>query len=683
MKNLSFQEALDRALVLRHTIEEHQYRYYAQDDPAISDQEYDGLFKELQGLEASYPDLVTPDSPTQRVGGVVSSSFRSVPHLQPVLSLSNAFSPQDVAAFFARVSEQAKGAQAAFVVEPKIDGLSVILRYNQGILDLALTRGDGRNGEDVTQNVRTVKAIPLKLRLEKGEAAPEFLEVRGEVFLPREDFRKLNEGREERGLSVFANPRNAAAGSLRQLDPKITAERPLRALFYEVRQINGNRRGAVDTEMEMLGMIGEMGLPVPEYVLCHTLDEILRQIEIWDEKRHKLGYDTDGIVIKLDSHVLGRTIGATAHSPRWQIAFKFPAEQVETRVLDIIIQVGRTGVLTPTAILEPVRVSGSTVSRATLHNEDIIKERDVRIGDHVILQKAGEIIPEIVSVLKDRRKGDENEFAMPDNCPVCGTQVVRLPGEAARRCTNLTCPAQLREKLIHFASRDAMDIRGLGPAMVDALLAADLVKDAGDLYSLTVDDLRTIPRQGEKSSQNLAEAIAASKTRPFPRVLYALGIRHVGQKASEVLAERFGNLDTLMSATADEIQSVPDIGPETAKAVISSRSQAGMEQLMSKLKNAGVRGVLDTCSQKVSQDGPLSGKTFVITGTLAGVTRGEAEEVIKGLGGKVSSTVSKNTYAVIVGENPGSKLQRANALGVKVVDWDGFKEDYAVWGGHR
>ncbi len=681
MKEMSFQKASDRALVLRHTIEEHQYRYYAQDDPTISDQEYDELFKELQGLEAKFPELVTPDSPTQRVGGMVSSSFRSVPHLQPVLSLSNAFSPQDVGAFFTRVKEQAKGAGVAFVVEPKIDGLSVILRYSRGLLDLALTRGDGRNGEDVTQNVRTIKAIPLRLRSKKGEAVPDFLEVRGEVFLPREDFKELNENREEKGLSVFANPRNAAAGSLRQLDPKITSERPLRALFYEVRQVSGSGSGALDTEMEMLSMIGQMGFPVPEYVLCRTLDEILRQIEIWDEKRHKLGYDTDGIVIKLDSHILGRAIGATAHSPRWQIAFKFPAEQVETRVLDIIIQVGRTGVLTPTAILEPVRVSGSTVSRATLHNEDIIRERDVRIGDYVILQKAGEIIPEIVSVLKEKRKGGENEFSMPDNCPVCGTPVVRLPGEAARRCTNLTCPAQLREKLIHFASRDAMDIRGLGPAMVDALLDADLVKDAGDLYSLTAIDLRTIPRQGEKSSQNLVEAIAASKARPLPRVLYALGIRHVGQKASEVLADRFGNFDTLMSATAEEIQSVPDIGPETAKAVVSSRAQAGMEQLVAKLKKAGVQGVQNTGVKEKPEGGALSDKTFVITGTLPGVTRGQAEEVIKGMGGKVSSTVSKKTYAVIAGENPGSKLQRADALGVRVLNWDEFKADFLVQGG--
>ncbi len=675
MKRLSPEEASERAVRLRQEIREHQYRYYALDNPLISDQEYDKMVLELQELEARFPELVTPDSPTQRIGGVVSAAFRSVPHLQPVLSLSNAFSQGEVRAFHQRVWESVPEAQLQYVVEPKIDGLSVILRYQDGLLSLGLTRGDGYTGEDVTANVRTVRAIPLKLRTSSQGTSPEFLEVRGEVFLPRQDFGRLNQEREEKGLPAFANPRNAAAGSLRQLDPRVTAERPLGALFYEIRSKSRGDSGSLSTktEVEVLKVLKGLGFPVPEYTLCSSLDELLEEILVWEEKRHSLPYDTDGIVLKLNDLELGQRMGATAHSPRAQLAFKFPAEQVETKVLDIIVQVGRTGVLTPTAILEPVRISGSTVSRATLHNEDIVRDKDIRIGDYVILQKAGEVIPEIVSVLKEKRTGNETAFTMPQRCPVCGSDTVRLPGEVARRCTGVACPAQVREQLIHFASRDAMDIRGLGPSMVDALLSAGLVKDAGDLYSLTVEDIRKIPRQGEKSSENLVGAIKASRNRPLAKVLYALGIRHVGQRASQALADEFGSFDALMSADPQEIESVPDIGPETARSIVSARNQESMETLITKLKKAGVAGVLDVAFAEAATEGPLFGKTLVITGTIPGMTRSQAEDLVRELGGKVSSSVSRNTYAVIAGDDPGSKLDKARTLGVRVMTSQEFK----------
>ncbi|HHW27634.1 MAG TPA: NAD-dependent DNA ligase LigA [Firmicutes bacterium] len=659
------QKAEERARELRQEIREHQYRYYVLDRPTISDAEFDKLYRELEAIEKQYPDLVTPDSPTQRVGGAVSGAFRAVPHSSPVLSLANAFDDSDVMAYYQRVRSSSRPEDApGFVVEPKIDGLSVILRYENGILALGLTRGDGITGEDVTQNVRTVRSVPLALR----PGYPPLMEVRGEVYLPREDFARLNKEREEAGLSVFANPRNAAAGSLRQLDPSVTAQRPLRALFYEIRgDVN------LSTEVEVLSFLKDMGFPVPEYDLCYSPDELLSAISVWDEKRHRLTYDTDGIVIKVNDRRLFSRLGATAHSPRGHIAFKFPAEQVETKVLDIIVQVGRTGVITPTAILEPVRVSGSTVSRATLHNEDIIRELDVRIGDTVVLQKAGEVIPEIVKVLKEKRTGEEREFRMPEVCPSCGSQAQRFPGEVAWRCTSATCPARLREQLIHFASRDAMDIRGLGPAMVDALLESGLVKDAGDLYFLTVDDLRRLPRMGEKSAANLISSIQASKDNPMAKLLFALGIRHVGLRLSQTIAEQFGSMDAFMNATPEELSQVRDIGPETVRAIEAARSQESLRRLLDKFRKAGLRGMQDAAKEE-PVEGPLSGKTLVITGTLPGMTRKEAEELVARLGGKVSSSVSKNTYAVIAGESPGSKLQKARELGVKVMSPQEFLE---------
>ncbi|MGE5580819.1 MAG: NAD-dependent DNA ligase LigA [Bacillota bacterium] len=675
MKDLSDREILERLESLREQVREHQYRYYVLDNPTITDAEYDALYRELERIEAEHPNLVTPDSPTQRVGGQVSTAFRSVPHTKPVLSLSNSFTEDEVRAFHRRIREFAgDDRRLSYIVEPKIDGLSVILRYEGGGLSLALTRGDGLTGEDVTRNVRTVKAIPLQLRSLDLSGPPSFLEVRGEVYLPKAEFAKLNEERDALGLPTFANPRNAAAGSLRQLDPKITAERPLRALVYEVREAVDSQGTPMvwQTEEETVAKLKALGFPVPPYDLCGSLDELLARIPEWESKRHNLPYDTDGIVVKLNDRVLGESMGATGHSPRSQLAYKFPAEQVETRVLDIEITVGRTGVLTPTAILEPVRVSGSTVSRAVLHNEDVLREKDVRIGDVVILHKAGEVIPEIVSVVKEKRTGQEREFVWPKKCPACDADAVRLPGEAAYRCTGMACPAQVREHLIHFASRDGMDIRGLGPAMVDSLIAAGLVKDAGDLYGLTKEQLASLPRMGEKSAENLLDAIRGSTDKPLARLLYALGIRHVGQRTAETLADRFLSLDSFLAATPEELSEVPDVGPETVRSIEISRSQESMKDLVRKLKSAGVKAATETATRTAEEGGPLAGKTVVVTGTIPGMTRTEAEQRIRELGGKPSSSVSKSTYAVVVGESPGSKAQKARELGIRIIDAEEF-----------
>lgn len=677
MKELSDQETKERLLALRREVREHQHRYHVLDNPSISDRAYDSLYHELEEIEKNHPELVTPDSPTQRVGGQVSTVFRSVPHRKSVLSLANSFAEDEVRAFDRRIDDFAgTGAPRAYVVEPKIDGLSVILRYEAGSLALGLTRGDGLSGEDVTRNVRTVRAIPLTLMASDHSRLPAFIEVRGEVYLPKDDFAKLNEDRELEGLTTFANPRNAAAGSLRQLDPRVTAGRPLRALFYEIREAvdSSGIPVALPKEQDVLSSLKELGFPVPVFDVCQSVDDLVARIPEWEEKRHKLPYDTDGIVIKLDDRALGESMGATGHSPRWQLAFKFPAEQVETKVLDIEITVGRTGVLTPTAILEPVRVSGSTVSRAVLHNEDVIREKDVRVGDTVILQKAGEVIPEIVAVVKTKRSGSETEFVWPSKCPACDADVVRLPGEAAYKCTGVACPAQLREYLIHFGSRDAMDIRGLGPAMVDALLGANLVKDAGDLYFLTLEGLSGLPHMGEKSAENLLKSIGGSKDRPLARLIYALGVKHVGQRSAAVLAERFPSLDAFLSATPEELSQVPDVGPKTVRSIESSRSQPSMRDLIAKLKDAGVRAAVETESREpaVPTDGLFAGKTLGVTGTIPGMTRSEAEERVRELGGKVSSSVSKSTFALVVGDSPGSKVDKAKQLGVRIIDAEEF-----------
>ncbi|MGB4168582.1 MAG: NAD-dependent DNA ligase LigA, partial [Tepidanaerobacteraceae bacterium] len=534
---------------LRELINHHNYLYYVLDNPQISDAEYDKLMRELIDLESQFPELVTPDSPTQRIGGEPLPAFERVTHREAMISLADAFNEGELRDFHRRVVA-AVGEQVEYVVELKIDGLAISLTYENGILVTAATRGDGTVGEDVTQNVKTIKSVPLRLNLPPDKTPP-LIEVRGEIYIPKEDFLKLNQEREDMELPTFANPRNAAAGSIRQLDPKIAAQRPLSTFMYGI----GYREGIeFESHYEVLEFYKTCGFRVNPYIkLFKSFDDVVAYCMSWREKRDSLPYEIDGMVIKVNSLLQQQILGSTTKNPRWAIAYKFPAEQKVTVIEDIIVSVGRTGILTPNAVLRPINIAGSTVSRATLHNEDYIKEKDIRIGDSVILQKAGDIIPEVVEVIKERRTGREKEFKMPNRCPECGSETVRLPGEAAHRCTGVACPAQIRRSIIHFASRDAMDIRGLGPAVVSLLLSAGLVKDASDIYFLKREDLIPLERMGEKSADNLIKAIQDSKKQPLSRLIYALGIPFIGSKASFLLAEALGSMDKLQTATYDEL----------------------------------------------------------------------------------------------------------------------------------
>ncbi|MGB9661098.1 MAG: NAD-dependent DNA ligase LigA [Moorellaceae bacterium] len=663
---LSREEAQKRLAELRRIIEEHNYRYFVLDAPVITDEEYDALMRELLELEERFPDLVTPDSPSRRVGGAPRPEFATVRHRQPLLSLSNAFSPGEVRDFDRRVRELAGGMEEVdYVVELKIDGLSVALTYTDGEFAIGATRGDGEVGEDVTANLRTVRTLPLRLRRPVSR-----LEVRGEVYMPKAAFARLNREREEAGEPTFANPRNAAAGSLRQLDPRVTASRTLGLFVYEVLYTTDAPRPA--THREALDYLAELGLPVNPYRrYCRNIEEVLQELAQWNlERRTALPYQIDGLVIKVNDLSLQRSLGATAKSPRWALAYKFPAEQAITRVRDIMVRVGRTGVLTPTAVLEPVRLAGSTVSRATLHNEDIIREKDVRLGDTVVIQKAGDVIPEVVKVLPERRTGEEKEFHMPEKCPACGAKVIREPGEAAHRCTGgLACPAQVKERIIHFASRPAMDIQGLGPAIVSQLLEAGLIRDAGDLYYLKVEDLLPLERFGRQSAQNLIAAIEASKERGLERLLFALGIRHVGERAARVLATHFRSLDRLQQASLEELTSLADIGPKIAESLRAFFAEPLNLQVLEKLRRAGVKTEVGL---EPGTPGPLAGKTFVLTGTLPHLTRQQATDLILRAGGKVAGSVSRRTDYVVVGENPGSKYDKARELGITMLDEEEF-----------
>lgn len=663
---LSREEAQKRLAELRRTIEEHNYRYFVLDAPVITDEEYDALMRELLELEERFPDLVTPDSPSRRVGGAPRPEFATVRHRQPLLSLSNAFSPGEVRDFDRRVREFAGGVEEVdYVVELKIDGLSVALTYTDGEFAIGATRGDGEVGEDVTANLRTVRTLPLRLRRPVSR-----LEVRGEVYMPKAAFARLNREREEAGEPTFANPRNAAAGSLRQLDPRVTASRTLGLFVYEVLYTTDAPQPA--THREALDYLAELGLPVNPYRrYCRNIEEVLQELAQWNlERRTALPYQIDGLVIKVNDLSLQRSLGATAKSPRWALAYKFPAEQAITRVRDIMVRVGRTGVLTPTVVLEPVRLAGSTVSRATLHNEDIIREKDVRLGDTVVIQKAGDVIPEVVKVLPERRTGEEKEFHMPEKCPACGAKVIREPGEAAHRCTGgLACPAQVKERIIHFASRPAMDIQGLGPAIVSQLLEAGLIRDAGDLYYLKVEDLLPLERFGQQSAQNLIAAIEASKERGLERLLFALGIRHVGERAARVLATHFRSLDRLQQASLEELTSLTDIGPKIAESLRAFFAEPLNLQVLEKLRRAGVKTEVGL---EPGTPGPLAGKTFVLTGTLPHLTRQQATDLILRAGGKVAGSVSRRTDYVVVGENPGSKYDKARELGITMLDEEEF-----------
>ncbi|WP_312419294.1 NAD-dependent DNA ligase LigA [Anaerospora hongkongensis] len=645
---------------LRRLLHYHSHRYYVLDAPEIADAEFDRLYQRLVKLEQAYPDLITADSPTQRVGGTPAEGFERVAHSVPMLSLANAFSAEDLLAFDTRVKSGLDGEPLEYVVELKIDGLAINLVYEAGRLLRAATRGDGTEGEDVTTNVRTIKAVPLVLN---GQVPP-VMEVRGEAYMPRPAFDRLNEERLQAGEALLANPRNAAAGSLRQLDPKVTAARTLDIFVYGM---GAREELTVGTHEQTLRFLQELGFKVnPHFKVFKTIEEVIDHCESWAEKRVDLPYDIDGLVIKVNSLAGQRRLGSTAKDPRWAIAFKFPAEQATTIVEDIVVRVGRTGVLTPTAVLRPVRLAGSTVSRATLHNEDYIREKDIKIGDTVIIHKAGEIIPEVISVVFSRRTGEEQSFTIPEICPECGSLVLRIPGESAHKCINSACPAQLREGIIHFVSRDAMNIDGLGQAVVTSLVDAGLIADAADLYTLTAEQVVKLERMGPKSAQNLINAIAVSKQAGLSRLLFGLGIRFVGAKAAATLARHFGDIDLLRQAAEEDLTALDEIGPRIAESVVEYFARPETEQLLTKLAAAGVK--LTEEKRRTTEGLPLSGKTFVLTGTLPTLTRSDAAALIESKGGKVASSVSKKTDYVVAGEEAGSKLDKAQQLGITVLN---------------
>lgn len=654
---------LAEAEKLRREIRHNEYLYYVLDAPEITDAEYDRMMVRLRELEARYPDSIPADSPTQRVGGRASSQFTEVRHLEPLLSLGNVFSAEELRAFDERVrSGLPAGSKVEYVMEPKIDGLACSLIYENGKLVRAATRGDGVVGENVTANVRTIRSIPLTLKVPEGEAVPELLDVRGEVYMPRQAFMRLNEQRAERGESEFANPRNAAAGSLRQLDPQVTASRSLSFFAYYL-----VGEGAQPKHSESLALLARYGFKVSEnYKVVENIDEAIKYIGDFNELRQGLSYDTDGAVIKVNDVYQQRILGATGKDPRWATAYKYPPEQAETTLEDIDWRVGRTGVLTPTAVLTPVKLSGSVISRATLHNEDFIRAKDIRIGDRVVINKAGEIIPEVLRVVAEKRTGDEKEVEIPSVCPECGWRVERQGEEAAIRCTNPHCPALGREGLIHFVSRDAMNIDGCGPSVINALLDAGLVRDAADLYSLRKEDLLKLERMGEKSADNLLAALAESKKNELDKLLFALGIRHVGAKVARILATEFGSMEKLQQAQPEELAQIRDIGDKIAESAVTWLNVPANIDLVERLAAAGLTMTFTPPASQ--EDNPFFGKTLVFTGTMPTLGRAEAKTMAQDVGAKVSGSVSKKTDYVIAGAEAGSKLEKAQQLGVTVID---------------
>lgn len=644
---------------LRSKLERLNYEYYVKDAPSASDYEYDMLLRRLEDLEKEHPELYSPDSPTQRVGGKALESFRTVVHRVPLESLQDVFSFDELNDFHVRVVGSL-GHTPSYVVEPKVDGLSVALEYREGRFVRGATRGDGLVGEDVTENLKTVKSIPMSL-----EDPPALLIVRGEVYMPRAVFDRLNQERELEEKPLFANPRNAAAGSLRQLDPKIAASRRLDIQVFNIQLAEGV---VFRTHYESLEWLSSRRFKVIPHYRAESMSDSCKLISDMGENRERYPFDIDGAVVKVDSLADRVSLGSTSKFPRWAAAFKYPPERKPSKILKIVVQVGRTGVLTPKAVLEPVRLAGTRVINATLHNQDYITEKDIRVGDMVLVQKAGEIIPEIVEVLREKRPEGTVPYILPETCPVCGAPVVRDEDGAALRCTGAQCPAQRLRHLVHFASRDAMDIEGLGPAAVEALVNAQLVKNPGDLYALSAQDVAQLERMGQKSAENLVAAIEKSRQNDLSRLLYAFGIRQVGQKASKVLAVRFGSLEALRKATQEELTAVPDIGEITAKSILDWMRSPQSIELMDALVAAGV----NTVSTLQNAGGKFSGKTFVLTGELIAFTRSEAGERIEALGGKVSSAVSKKTNYVVAGEAAGSKLKKANELGVSVLNEQEF-----------
>lgn len=652
---------------LREKLNQYNYEYYVLDQPSVPDGEYDRLMQQLIKLEDKFPDLVTANSPSQRVGGEPLDAFQKVEHAVPMLSLSNAFNEQELRDFDRRVRDRI-GNDFTYVCELKIDGLAVSLSYENGEFVQGSTRGDGMIGEDITSNLKTIRSIPLTLK------KPVNLDVRGEVFMPKRSFLQLNEAREKQGEALFANPRNAAAGSLRQLDPKIAASRNLDIFLYGIGLLEGE---VIESHSEGLEFLQSLGFKVnPEWKRCNTIDEAIRFVESWFERRPNLDYEIDGIVIKVDSLAQQAKLSTTARSPRWATAYKFPAEEVATKLIDIELSVGRTGVVTPTAILEPVTVAGTTVRRASLHNEDLIKEKDIRIGDTVILRKAGDIIPEVTQVIVDRRTGDEQPYSMPDECPACGSELERLDGEVALRCFNPQCPAQITEGLIHFASRDAMNIEGLGEKVVEQLFNEGLIRDIADLYKLEKDELMKLERMGDKSSDNLLQAIERSKENSLERLLFGLGIRFVGAKAARTLAESCLTLDELMKKTREELQEIDEIGEKMADSIVRYFERPEVYELIEDLRSLGVNMTFKGAVRADTEDieSIFAGKTVVLTGKLSQFTRGEAKAEIEARGGNVTGSVSKKTDIVVAGEDAGSKLTKAQELGIQVMNEDEFRE---------
>lgn len=662
------EEAAKRVEQLRRQLEEYGYHYYVLDEPIASDAEYDQLMQELIRLEQEYPELQSPDSPTQKVGGEPLPYFEKVEHKNPMLSLGNAFDEQDLREFDERVRKAADELPVRYVCELKIDGLAVSLHYQDGRFVLGATRGDGQTGENITSNLRTIRSIPLRLK------EPLTMEVRGEAFLPKKEFQRINKEREAKGEPTFANPRNAAAGSLRQLDPKLASKRALDIFLYGLEEGDLAGDHSIQSHSEGLDFLQKIGLKVnPERKVVHSPEEMMDYIQYWTENRHNLGYEIDGIVIKVDDFALRRKMGSTVKAPRWAIAYKFPAEEAITKLLDIDLTVGRTGAVTPTAILEPVQLAGTTVQRASLHNEDIIREKGIKIGDHVLVHKAGDIIPEIVGVKAEMRTGEEKDFTMPTHCPECDSELVRLEGEVVLRCINPSCPAQTREGIIHFVSRGAMNIEGLGEKVVAQLYREGLIRNVADLYYLQKDQLLKLERMGKKSVEKLLASIERSKQNSLERLLFGLGIRFVGSKGARILAENLETMDRLMEATEEELIAIPEIGPKMAGSVVAYFELSQVRQLIEQLRKAGVNfHYIGKKIEEIQRDHLFAGKTIVLTGTLSSMSRKEAQTKLEELGATVTGSVSKKTDYLIAGEKAGSKLTKAEKLGIEVLNEEKF-----------
>ena len=659
-------QAKERIEELRKKTEYYAEKYYDEDKPEISDFEYDMLMVELRNLEKEYPEFQSQESLTQKVGGHVKEGFAKVTHEVPLQSLQDVFSLEEVVDWVEKIEQKAKENEikdVRYVVETKIDGLSSALEYKDGKFIRGATRGNGLVGEDVTENLKTVKTIPQEIKDKIN------ITVRGEVFISKKDFEEMNQEREENEEELFANARNAAAGSLRQLDSKITAKRPLDIYLFNVQKIEGKEFNSHFEELEYLDKLGFNVNPVRIY--CKTIEEIKKAIQKIGDDRENLTFGIDGAVVKVDDLYFREILGTTAKTPRWAVAYKYPPEQKETILKDIICQVGRTGVITPMAILEPVKVAGSTISKTTLHNEDFIKEKELKIGDTVVIQKAGDVIPEIVEVKKDKRTGNEKDFEMPKTCPVCGAPAIREEGEAAIRCTGIECPAKLFRNLVHFVSREAMNIDGLGESIIQQLLDRKLISNIADIYTLKFEDIASLKKNGKKFAQNLVDSIEASKQNDLYRLITALGIRHVGTKASKILARKYKNIDNLLEAKFEDLSTIDDIGPVMANSIIKFFGQEQTKDLIAKLKEAGVN---TTSLEEGVIDNRFEGKTFVLTGSLEKFTRGEASEIIEKFGGKVSGSVSKKTDYVLAGEEAGSKLTKAQSLGITIITEEQFEE---------